>query len=82
MVPAILEYDVRIENNTIALASEPAKAHVVHLANNTRPLDVSVAAIRTAQNDTMDGITAAVSVLTSANGKLLHIARLEKSPRQ
>lgn len=82
MVPAILQYDVHIENDTIALASEPAEAHVVRLANNTRPIDVRAAAIRTAQNDTMDGITAAVSVLTSANGKQLRKAHIGTCPRQ
>lgn len=70
IVPAILEYDVRIENSTVSLESDAASARFVRLANNTHPVNATTwKGYRTLQNDTMDGITEMVELLAQANGK-------------
>lgn len=70
LVPAILEYDVRIENNTISINGDAASARFVSFANNTKPVNATTEkGYRTSQNDTMDAITESVRLLSQANGK-------------
>lgn len=72
LVPAILEYDVRIENRTVSLESNAASARFVRLANNTKPVNASTLPGYTIlQNDTMDGITEMVQLLSQADGKAI-----------
>lgn len=69
LLPATVEYTIEIEDDDVVnLPSSPDQGRFVRLANNTRVLDQSTAAaIKKKQFDTIDGITAGLSILVDAN---------------
>ncbi len=69
-MPAVLEYDIVIDNHIVSLAPD-VEPRLVQRANNTKPLDLTESSINRAQNDTMDAITVGVGLLTNANAKAM-----------